>query len=248
MAKQNRREMMESRAKKLREGGGNYKYFIIPKDKKLRVRFPQIVDDQEFCQEILFFFLSKEAGSVVSAQTFGEPCPIFEMYEKLKNSADDDDKELANRIKPKKRFMGPCYRFNDEAGKELDEEQGVKLIQLTTGLYQSMIDMFLDEEKGDFTDPVEGFDLKFNKTGQGLGTEYHVLDCKPSKIKAKFRKEVYNPEEMVRELIPTYEEAEVILNTFMGVGASDDEEDEKPRKKKSTTGTKKKKKKPSKDL
>ncbi len=125
MAK-SRKAAMEARAKKLKEKGGKLPYFFV-KDGTTRFRFPQIVDSQEVCCEVVYIFLNKELGGIVSPATFGEPCALLEKYQEFKNSKDEDDVKLANRIKPKKRYMGPAYRYNDDKGKEPDlENQGSK--------------------------------------------------------------------------------------------------------------------------
>lgn len=245
--KASRKELMEQRAKELAKKGRALPFFTI-KEGTTRMRMPQIVEDQEFCVEVIQFFLGKDIGGVISAASFGEPCPIMELYQKLKEG-DEDDKEVAKKIYPRRRYLGPHYRFKDEKGKEVDLEAGVKLTILTNAIYQAITDMYLDDEYGDFTDPLQGYDFKYKRTGTGqMDTEYSVLACKATKIHPEFRKKVYNPEEMVRELIPTYEEAEVKLNQFLGIEEEDEDEAPKKKKKKksSTEAPKKKKKKSSK--
>lgn len=240
----NRRKLMEERAKKLLEkSNGSFDYFIL-KEGTVRMRIPQIVEDQEFCVEVLSIFLGKELGGIISPATFGEPCPFMELYDKLKNSDKEEDIELMKKIKPRKKYLGPHYRYKDLKGKEPDLEAGVKLCMLPASLYQDIIQMYLDDEKGDFTDPKTGYDLKYTRTGSTLtDTEYSVLDCKPTPICKEFAKKVYNPEEMVRAIIPTYEEAENLLNKFLGTQSDSDEEDDEPKKKKHKDSDSKKDKK-----
>lgn len=240
-----RRKLMEERAKKLLEKGNNqFQYFII-KEGTTRMRIPQIVEDQEFCVEVLTIFLGKELGGYISPATFGEPCPFMELIEKLKNSDKEEDIELVKMLKPKRRYMGPHYRYNDLKGKEPDMENGVKLCMLPPTLYQQIIQMYLDDEKGDFTDPSNGYDLKYTRTGKTMtDTEYSVLDCKPSKICPEFKKKVYNPVEMVKAITPSYEQAEELLAKYLGTNSSEDsdDEDEKPIKKSHKDKDSKKKK------
>lgn len=254
MATSKRQKLMEKRAKALKEsnGGGGFPYFIF-KEGTHRMRMPQVEEDQEICHEVMQFYLGKDIGGVISPQSFGEPCPIYELYEKLKSSSDDDDKAMLEKIKPRRRYMGPFYRYEDEKGKSVDTQSGVKLALLTGGQYQDITDLFLDDEQGDFTDPDEGYDIKFKRSGKGqFDTEYTVTPCKPTRIAKAFSKEIYDPEQMVRDIIPTYEECQEKLDKFLGVSMDDEDEEEerKPvkKKKKSATGTKKKKKRRSSDL
>ena len=237
-----RAELIKERSKKLKEkGNGSFKYFIF-KEGTERMRMPQIPSDQEFCVEVVFFYLSKELGGVISAETFGEPCAFFEKYQKLKNSKKESDKALLEKLHPTKKYMGPFFRYTDEKGKEVDKEKGVKLALLAPSQYQFLCDFYLDEEKGDFTDPKTGYDLKFKREGKGkLDTEYSVLDCKSTPLPKAFAKEEYDPEAMVRELVLSYEESEELLEKYLG-GISDDDEDERPSKKKKNKDKSKKKK------
>ncbi len=240
--KQSRKELMEERKKKLAEkGGGAFKTFFV-KDGTTRFRVPQIVETQEVACEVTLIFLNKELGAVISPATFGEPCAIMEKYHELKDSKDEDDVALAARIKPKKRYMMPVYRFEDEKGKKVDTENGVKLVTLVNSLYQTLCDFYLDDEKGDFADIDDGYDIKLTRSGKGqFDTEYSALDCKPTPLHKDYATELYNPEEMVRELVPTYEETEEMIDKYMGgTSASTDDEEDAPKKKSKKKKSKKK--------
>lgn len=241
-----RRALMEERSKKLKQkGSGAYRYFIFAEGTH-RMRMPRIPNDQEFCVEVVFFYLNKELGGVISAETFGEPCPFMEKYKKLQNSKKEEDKNLLTRLHPSKKFMGPFFKYTDEKGKEIDTDKGVKLALLAPSQYQALTDFYLDEDKGDFSDPDTGYDLKFKREGKGrLDTEYTILDAKPSPLPKMFRKEIYDPEGMVRELLYSYEEAKEMLDKFLG---GDEDEDTSSKPKKSKDKDKKKKKKRSSDL
>jgi hypothetical protein len=239
------REKLEARRKELASKGGNYRVFFF-KEGTTRLRPVQIEDDMEPGFEVLYYFVNKETGGFVSPATFGEKCAFNEEYLKLKDSKNDKDKKLAKRIKLKIRFLMPHIRYKDEKGKEVDEEAGVKPALLTKGLYAEVLDLFLDEdEAGDFTDPVNGYDLKYVRVGSGqFDTEYSVRACKPTKCPKAFAKKKWNPEEMARELCPTYKETKAHLAEFLSLPMDDDDEDEKPKKK----GKKDKKKKRKADL
>lgn len=238
--KNSRVEKMKKRREELaRKGGGNYQYFIFSKEGTYRMRPLPVPEDDEFGVEVVTFFLGKELGGVVSPASFGEPCYLMETYNKLQNSEDDDEKSLAAQLKPKKRYMVPHIKFQDEKGTKVDEEAGAKLALLTSGQYQDLCDLYLDDEHGDFTDPKDGYDIKYKRTGKGMtDTEYSTLACKPTRLPKKYNK-IYNPEEMVRSLMPTYEETKSLAKKFLKLD-SGSSTSSKPSK---GTATKKKKKK-----
>jgi len=227
-----RKSLMATRKSiKASQEGGNMIFFKA--DTTTRIRVLPVDEDKEFGQEVVHFFLGQEIKGVVSPMTFGEPCAIYEKYEELKNG-DDDDKALAAKLKPKRKFVVPAIKYEDKMGKKVDEKIGAKLAQLTVGQYQDLIDLYLDEENGDFTNPKSGYDVKITRTGSGMmDTEYSMLAGKSSPLSPKYNK-IYDLEAMVRKEIPTYEETQEILNRFLGIG-------EKKKVKKGTTLVKKKK-------
>ncbi len=220
-----RKKLMATKKKiKASQEGGNMIFFKA--DTTTRIRVLPVPEDQEFGMEIVHFYPNQEIKGVISPMTFGEPCALMEKYEELKNSKDEDDKALAAKLKPKRKFVVPCIRYEDKLGKKVDEKTGAKLAQLTVGQYQDLIDLYLDEENGDFTDPKKGYDIKVTRTGSGMmDTEYSTLAGKTSALHSKFNK-VYDLNAMVRKEIPSYEHTQEIMDQFLGTGGSD-----KPKKK-----------------
>ena len=231
---------LKDRLKKEREDLKNRKnsgQIIYLKDGQTkRVRILNMGDEETFCQEVTQFYLGADIKGVISPSTFNEPCGIQESYDELKSSDEDDDKELAAKFPPRQRWLALCAVYKDEAGKELDEQNSPKFVLLTGGMYQEILDLYLDEgEWGDMTDPIKGYDLKLSRSGSGkTDTEYSVKPCKNTKTPKAFAKKVYNLEEEVRKIIPTYEKTKELINQFLGL--SPDEDDDKPRNKKSRGG------------
>lgn len=239
------RDKMKQRSEDLKKkgSGGGYKYFIF-KDGVSRMRPLPIKEDVEPGVEVVFFYVSKDAGGFISPITFSEPCAYMEKYEELKRSKDEDDQALAKSMAPKRRYMVMHIKYKDEKGTEVDDENGAKLALLTNQQYQDLCDMYLDDEAGDFTDPVSGYDIKYKRSGKGMmDTVYSTLACKPTKLPKRYNK-VYDPEAEVRNIIPSYEETEELLSQFLKVPS------EGPKKKKTSSSdeVKKKKKKIKRDL
>lgn len=103
-------------------------------------------------------------------------------------------------------------------GEKLIREVGPRLILLTNGTYSNLLELWLDDdEAGDFTDPLNGYDIKYKRTGTGLlDTEYKVLKCKESKLPKPYRNEIYDPEKMLREVMPSYEETLEMVEKVLG--------------------------------
>lgn len=230
------REKMLARKKQL-ESKGNGGGFIYPKEGTLRMRIKSPGDDQELGMELITFYLGGDLGSIISPATFDEPCPFMEKYKELKESSDDTDKELAKeKFIPRRKYVIGGVIYTDEKGKSLDYEGKDKAVQIPRSVYQDIIDLYLDEdEAGDMTDPVNGYDIKIIRTGSGkMDTTYSARACKPTKLDPKYRGNI-DLEGMVRAQVKSYDELQDILAKYLNE-SSDEEEDgeevEKPKKKK----------------
>lgn len=236
------REKMLARKKKLEEkGSGNG--LIFPKEGTLRMRIKSPGDDQELGMEVVQFYIPG-VGGVISPATFDEPCPFMEKYEELKQSKDDDDKELAKRLIPRRRYVIGGIIYKDDKGTGVDYEGQNRGVLIAGAVYQDIIDLYLDEdEAGDMTDPVTGYDIKITRSGSGkFDTTYSVRQCKPSKLDKKYRSDL-DLEKIVRDQIKPYDELEEELNKFLNEAPDDGDEDDATKKKKKSSVDKSKKKK-----
>lgn len=236
------REKMLARKKKLEEkGSGNG--LIFPKEGTLRMRIKSPGDDQELGMEVVQFYIPG-VGGVISPATFDEPCPFMEKYEELKQSKDEDDKELAKRLIPRRRYVIGGIIYKDDKGNGVDYEGQNRGVLIAGAVYQDIIDLYLDEdEAGDMTDPVTGYDIKITRSGSGkFDTTYSVRQCKPSKLDKKYRSDL-DLEKIVRDQIKSYDELEEELNKFLNEAPDDEEDDAQKKNKKSSVDKSKKKKK-----
>ena len=238
------KEKMLARKRAL-ESKGNGGGLVFPKEGTTRVRIKSPGDDQELGFEVVQFYL-QGIGGFISPATFDEPCPFMEKYQQLKESNDEDDKELAKRLVPRRRFIIGGIIYKDDKGTEVDYEGQDKGVLIAGSVYQDIIDLYLDEdEAGDMTDPINGYDIKITRSGSGrFDTTYSVRACKPPKLDKAYRKPM-DLEKIVRNQIKSYDELEEELNKFLNESPVDDDDApvEKISKKKKVTSDKKKKKK-----
>lgn len=237
------REKMLARKKQL-ESRGNGDGFVYPKEGTTRVRIKSQGDDKELGLEIIQFYLEGEGG-VISPATFDEPCPFMDKYNELKNSKDDDDKELAKHLVPRRRYIIGGLVYEDDKGSKVGYDGRDKGVLIPRAVYQDIIDLYLDEdEAGDMTDPISGYDIKIIRSGSGkFDTTYSARACKPSKLDKKYQGDV-DLEGIVRNQIKSYDELEDILNRYLKEDHQSDDEEEKEKPK----SDKKKKKKYKSDI
>lgn len=235
-----KKKMVKRKAELERKGTGSGQFFLKG---TTRMRIRSAGEENEFGIEVIQFFLGTEKGSFISPATFGEKCAFMEKYQELKSSKDDYDLSLAKSMSPKVKYMVCADIYADEKGKDWDDENQEKLVPLPKGVYQELVDYWLDEDEwGDMTDPKDGYDIKITKSGTGLqGTTYSVNPCQKKKISGPQTKSV-DLEKKVKALVLTYEETVEKLNNFLGAQESSSDEDEAPKKKKKKSVLKKKKK------
>ena len=235
------RERMMKRKEDLAKKSG--KGLIFPKGGVTRIRIKNPGDDQEIGLEVIQFYLGAELGGIISPASFDEPCPFMEMYEELKASKDSKDKALAGKLVPKRKYIigGDVYR--DDKGKEIDQDKLNRGVMVPRGVYQDIIDLYLDEDEwGNMTDFLEGYDIKINRSGTTMtDTSYSVTPCSKKPI-PKERRTNIDLEEIVRKEIKSYEDLEELLSKYMVTAGDDldDDDEETPKKKKKVDGAKKK--------
>lgn len=219
------KEKMLERKKKL-ESKGNNNGLIFPKEGSTRIRLKSPGDDQEIGIEVIQFYL-QGIGSIISPATFDEPCPFMEKYQELKASKDEDDKELAKHLIPRRKYVVGGIIFQDDKGTKPDHDGQDKGIMIAGSVYNDIIDLYLDEdEAGDMTDPKNGYDIKIIRSGSGkMDTSYSVRPCKPTKLDKKYAGNI-DLEGIVRAQIESYDELEAKLEKFLNEDHSDEEEED----------------------
>lgn len=209
--------------------------FFQKADTTVRVRILNMGPEKEFIKEVNQFYLGQELRGIISPSTYGEPCALQEAYDELKNSSEEDDRKLAGKFSPRKRYLAFCIFYKDVKGTEIDEKLSPKFLLLSNGVYQEILEKYLDEDEwGDMTDPVNGYDLKIKRVGSGItSTEYSLTCCKPTPCPKDFKSKVFDLDDEVKKIMPTYEKTQELLDQFLGVEPEDkNEEEEKPIKKK----------------
>jgi hypothetical protein len=241
----NLRKKLEERRKQLASKGGKNSYFTLKDEGTFRYRPLPVPGEEEFGVEAITFYFNSINRYLISPMTFGEPCAVYEFSQKLKNSQNEADQALMKEFRQRKVYFVPHIKYKDIKGKEIDDEAGARLLSMPSSLFQHLIDLYLDDEQGDFTDPKLGYDIKYTRTGKKLDTEYSIVPCRPTPLDKKYAKNVYDPKAMLKDIIPSYEETKKILDEFISGGSDADDEDESFKKKKksssSDSGVKKKK-------
>lgn len=132
-----------------------------------------------------FSKLIKEKGFLTSPKTLGEPDPLIEWAEKLKQTGEKSDYALAKKFEPSLRIHVPII----VRGKE---DEGVKFYGFGVKIYEDLLSIMNDSDYGDITSLKDGRDVVINYTPKDKSsTEFaeSKLRVKPNQTPAVTTKE-----------------------------------------------------------
>jgi hypothetical protein len=100
--------------------------------------------------------------------------PIIEFTKQLRQTSESENWKLAKKLDPKVRYFAPII----VRGRE---DEGVKVWQFGKELYETFLQLAVDEEVGDYTDVASGRDIKLVTVGPEVtGTKYNRTTASPS--------------------------------------------------------------------
>ena len=89
---------------------------------------------------------------MVALSNFGKQDPIEEFVKELKKTSDKDNWSLAGKINPKTRIFAPVVVRGEE-------DKGVRIWGFGVTIYRALLALIADEDIGDITDVINGWDL-----------------------------------------------------------------------------------------
>lgn len=160
-------QKMAEDAKKSGFAGGNWDSLKDGRNVR-RILFPK-GDSTKFCVDAQFHFgLGAEGkGSVACLKNWNKRCPICEEVEQLQHSRSKDDQELAKRLRATQRIF---INVIDRDG----EDEKPKILAIGRTIYRQILDLIIDPDYADITDPDHGHDVTIIREGKGLQTKYTV--------------------------------------------------------------------------
>lgn len=157
-------------------GGNNQKknLFWKPSIGKQTIRIVPSKFNSEFPFTEMMFYYGIGQRVIASPLNWKEKDPIVEFAKQLRQTNDKENWRIAKKLDPKTRIFAPVIVRGEE-------EEGVKLWQFGKEVYQSFLNMAADEEIGDYTDILEGRDIKLTTVGPEVtGTPYNKTTIGPS--------------------------------------------------------------------
>ena len=170
----------ESAKKRATQGGGDFDRLLIdgvkgwkPNDKDNRIRIlpPTWPGAKHFGLDVYVHYgVGPDRNSYLCLNKMkGLPDPIAEEYAILKRDARNDaDDKAAKELSPKPRVL--VYLIDRD-----HEKDGVQAWMMPAGLDKDIVKVSIDKDTGEvlpIDHPDDGYDVSFEKNGQGMTTKY----------------------------------------------------------------------------
>ena len=130
-------------------------YWKPRQEGKFQIRFvPSLINKNNPFQEVYMHY-GVGKYPIVALTNWGEQDPIVDFTKKLRTTSDSENWRLAKKLDPKLRLFAPVVVRGEE-------DKGVRLFEFSKTIYMELLSIADDEDYGDFTDVVEGFDFVVN--------------------------------------------------------------------------------------
>jgi len=171
-------------------------------------------DGQPFKERWFYYNIGNNPGLLAPYQ-FGKPDPIQELINKLRDDGSKESYELAKKLYPKMRSYAPVVVRNEE-------DRGVRVWAFGKTVYQSLLNIMLDEDYGDITDPIEGRDVKVVCT-KAPGRMWASTEVRPRGKQSPLSENADTAKEWIDSVpdldelytLKTYEELEKIVTDWL---------------------------------
>jgi len=217
------KKMLE-RKRALESRGNNS--FWRPQDGEQTIRIVPTADGDPFKDYWFHYNVGDNPGFLSPKRNFGEDCPLDSFVRQLWQEGTEDSKKMAKKLSARQRFFAPVVVRGEE-------DQGVRAWGFGKQVYETLVNLVLNPEYGDITDPDAGTDLVIGY-GKPAGASFPV-----TKITPRRRSSPLCPEgpEKCRELLETipdfdelfvgsrktYAEVQAMLDEFLLEGANPEE-------------------------
>lgn len=162
----------------------------------------------------------------ISPSMYGEPDPIIQQLDLLKNSGSQDAANDAKKLYPTRRVFGLVVVRGQQ-------DKGIRWIDFPQKVEKQLVTFILNTQYGDITDEQNGTDFIITKTKGNPFPEYSVVPKRKSSPMFKTQVEIDQAMNNIPDFKDafkhhTYEELEEIWNKYLeddgGVATTSDDE------------------------
>jgi len=128
------------------------KIYWKPTQGKQQIRIVPSMFDPTFPFKELKFHYGIGKFPILALSNFGKQDPVEEFVKELRKTSDKDNWSLSGKLSPKTRIFAPVIVRGEE-------EMGVRLWGFGVTIYKSLLALAEDEDIGDYTDVINGWDM-----------------------------------------------------------------------------------------
>jgi hypothetical protein len=168
-------KMREKHSKLKGGGGGSTDSFWKPQDGTQTIRIVAPSDGDPFMDRHFHYGLGENGRTSVLCpkRNYDESCPVCSFATNLWNEGTDDSKSMARDYFAKMRVFAPVVVRGEE-------DKGVRLWGFSKTTYENLLNIVLDPEYGDITDPLTGTDIRLDY-GKKAGQSFPTTDLRPGR-------------------------------------------------------------------
>jgi len=183
---------MRERLTTLQNKNNGSSRFWKPPEGESAIRICPSENGDPFKDYWFHYNVGKNPGFLSPKKNFGEDCPLGEFVHQLWNEGTEESKKMAKKLSARQRFFAPVVVRGEE-------DQGVRVWGFGKQVYEKLLNLMLNPEYGDITDPDSGTDLVL-VYGKPAGATYPVTNITPRRQSSSL---CQDGPERCRELLET---------------------------------------------
>jgi len=164
-------DKIRERKEALENRGSSRSNFWRPEDGEQTIRIVPTTDGDPFKDFWFHYNLGENAGFLSPKKNFGEDDPLDNFVRKLFNEGTEDSIKMAKNLMARQRFFAPVVVRGEE-------DSGVRVWGFGKMVYEQLLNLVLNPEYGDITDPETGTDLVLHY-GKPAGAQFPQTKLTP---------------------------------------------------------------------
>lgn len=171
-------DKMKAKLNELENKGGSGLNFYKPSEgQQDMIRLLPSADGDPFVQKWMHYNVGKESFECPQ-KMYGEDCPVCgfvsKLWEEFNETQDDETRKAANNLKAKPRYYSLIMNR--------EEEGKVMVWSYSKTVCQELVNIVLNPDYGDITDPLTGNDLRISSSKKA-GALFSTVDMQPRPVK-----------------------------------------------------------------
>lgn len=164
-------DKMREKLNKLQNRNPGSEAFWRPQDGEQTLRIVPTKDGDPFKDFWFHYNVGNNPGFLSPKKNFGQQDPLDSFVRKLFNDGDEESIKMAKSLSARQRFFSPVLVRGEE-------DKGVRMWGYGKQVYEKLLNLVLNPEYGDITDPEAGTDLVINY-GKPAGAQFPQTGVTP---------------------------------------------------------------------